>query len=259
MYYHDYKTLHDDIINAKESAPSIMKSENIKVRNSFGVVGVMAGLFCVILLVCGFLKMTGSYFAERKMDNIIENYNPTKIEWLENAAAEQMKSSIESEKQNIYNKVFEFLSKEGDTLNYSETVVLVNLLTQMNNTKFINDSVDQMLLSVDQKELSSCIENTVTGLPNCSSDGYKIAVQIYNAQKRQNLLECYNMLVDNTDNKNLNRLVSRLAQDLNHDEQINSIAEQELKSDSNYTLLTEYETDMKLSELKIQLNKHLII
>ena len=36
----------------------------------------------------------------------------------------------------------------------------------------------------------------------------------------------------------------------NHDEQINSIAEQELKSDSNYTLLTEYETDMKLSELK---------
>lgn len=151
------------------------------------------------------------------------------------------------------------MSKEGDTLNYSETVVLVNLLTQMNNTKFINDSVDQMLLSVDQKELSSCIENTVTGLPNCSSDGYKIAVQIYNAQKRQNLLECYNMLVDNTDNKNLNRLVSRLAQDLNHDEQINSIAEQELKSDSNYTLLTEYETDMKLSELKIQLNKHLII
>lgn len=250
LYYHDYKTLHDDIINAKESAPSIMKSENIKVRNSFGVVGVMAGLFCVILLVCGFLKMTGSYFAERKMDNIIENYNPTKIEWLENAATEQMKSSIESEKQNIYNKVFEFLSKEGDTLNYSETVVLVNLLTQMNNTKFINDSVDQMLLSVDQKELSSCIENTVTGLPNCSSDGYKIAVQIYNAQKRQNLLECYNMLVDNTDNKNLNRLVSRLAQDLNHDEQINSIAEQELKSDSNYTLLTEYETDMKLSELK---------
>ena len=87
-----------------------MLSENIKGRNSSVVGCVLAGLFCVILLVCGFLKMTGSYFAERKMDNIIENYNPTKIEWLENAAAEQMKSSIESEKHNIYNIVYEFLS-----------------------------------------------------------------------------------------------------------------------------------------------------
>ena len=60
-YYHDYKQLQDDIQFAKESAPTLVKTENLKVRNGFGVSGVMAGLMGSVLLVCGFLKLTGSY------------------------------------------------------------------------------------------------------------------------------------------------------------------------------------------------------
>ena len=228
LYYHDYGQLQDDIQFAKESAPALVKTENLKVRNAFGVAGVMAGLIGSVLLVCGFLKLTGSYFAQRKMDNIMRNYNPTLIERLEDAAVEQMKSSTESEKHDIYNKTYKFLKDQDDNLDYSETVVLVDLLKQIDGDSFINDSVDTILLTVDLKGFSNCIEYTVTNLPECDSTGYELAVQIYNAQKRIKLSECYSVLVNNADDSKYSKLIQRLAQDLNHDELITKIAEDKL-------------------------------
>lgn len=231
LYYHNYKQLKEDIQFAKESAPVLVKTENIKVRNAFGVSGVMAGLIGTVLLVCGFLKLSGSYFAQRKMDNIMKNYNPTLIERLEDAAIEQMKSSTESEKHDIYNKTYDFLSKQDNNLEYSETVVLVNLLNRIEETSFINESVDDMLLNVDQKGFSSCVEYTVTTLSDCNSTGYELAIQIYNAQKRISLTKCYSVLVETADETKFSSLIQRLAQDLNHDELITKIAEEQLPAD----------------------------
>lgn len=229
LYYHDYEQLQGDIKFAKESAPAIVKTENLKVRNAFGISGVMAGLIGAILLLCGFLKLTGSYFAQHKMDNIMKNYNPTLIERLEDAVVEKMKSSTESEKQDIYNKTYSFLSNQNDNLDYSETVVLVNLLKYIDSSFFIEESVDTMFLTVDQKGFSSCIEYTVTNLNDCNSTGYELAVQIYNAQKRQELPMCYSVLKENVSNSKYSKLVQRLAKDLNNDELITKIADNEFK------------------------------
>lgn len=250
LYYHDYGQLQEDIQFAKESAPALVKTENIKVRNAFGVSGVMAGLIGTVLLVCGFLKLTGSYFAQRKMDNIMRNYNPTLIERLEDAAIEQMKSSTESEKHDIYNKTYDFLKKQDDNLEYSETVVLVDLLKRINGNSFIAESVDTMLLDVDQKGFSSCIEYTVTNLTDCDSIGYELAVQIYNAQKRTNLSKCYSVLVENADNSKYGKLIQRLAQDLNHDELITKIAEEELPQEFKQSDKNSSEYTNKIAEIK---------
>lgn len=250
LYYHDYGKLQEDIQFAKESAPALVKTENIKVRNAFGVSGVMAGLLGTILLVCMCLKLTGSYFAQRKVDNIMKNYNPTLIERLEDAAVEQMKSSTESEKHNIYNKAYEFLRNQDDNLDYSEAVVLVDLLMHIDNEAFIDESVDTMLLNVDQKGFSSCIEYAVTNLIDCNSTGYELAVQIYNAQKRINLPECYSVLVENADNSKFSKLIQRLAQDLNHDELITKIAEEELSQDLKQADRNSIEYINEIAEIK---------
>lgn len=256
LYYHDYGQLQDDIQFAKESAPALVKTENLKVRNGFGVAGVMAGLIGSVLLVCGFLKLTGSYFAQRKMDNIMKNYNPTLIERLEDAAVEQMKSSTESEKHDIYNKTYKFLKDQDYNLDFSETVVLVDLLKHIDGYSFINDSVDTMLLTVDLKGFSNCIEYTVTNLTECDSTGFELAVQIYNAQKRINLSECYSVLVNNAGDSKYNKLIQRLAQDLNHDELITKIAEEKLpqeikqaeKNSSEYlNAIAEIKNEIKLT------------
>ncbi len=257
LYYHDYGQLQEDIQLAKESAPVLVKTENIKVRNAFGVSGVMAGLIGSILLVCGFLKLTGSYFAQRKMDNIMRNYNPTLIERLEDAAVEQMKSSTEAEKHNIYDKAYKFLKEQDDNLDHSETVVLVDLLKQVNDESFIDESIDTMLLDVDQKGFSGCIEYTVTNLTDCNSIGYELAVQIYNAQKRINLSKCYSVLVDNVDNAKFSKLIQRLAQDLNHDELITKIAEEDLPQDLKDADKSSTEYINKMAEIKNEIKKTL--
>lgn len=257
LYYHDYGQLQEDIQLAKESAPVLVKTENIKVRNAFGVSGVMAGLIGSILLVCGFLKLTGSYFAQRKMDNIMRNYNPTLIERLEDAAVEQMKSSTEAEKHNIYNKTYKFLKEQDDNLDHSETVVLVDLLKQINDETFIYESIDTMLLDVDQKGFSGCIEYTVTNLTDCNSIGYELAVQIYNAQKRINLSKCYSVLVDNVDNAKFSKLVQRLAQDLNHDELITKIAKEDLSQDVKDADNNSAEYINKIAEIKNEVKQTL--
>ena len=227
------------------------KLENIiKVRNSFGVSGVMAGMIGTVLLVCGFLKLTGSYFAQQKIDTIMRNYNPTSIERLEDYSIEQMRSSTESEKHNIYNKVYKFLAEQEDNLDYSEAALLIDLLKYINEDSFINDSVDTLLLTVDQKGFSSCVEYMVTGLYECDSTGYELAVQIYNAQKRVNLSECYHVLTENVDNVEFSKLVQRLAQDLDHDELITKIAEEQLPQDIKQADKNSREYINKIAELK---------
>lgn len=257
LYYHDYGKLQEDIQFAKESAPALVKTENIKVRNAFGVSGVMAGLIGSVLLVCGFLKLTGSYFAQRKMDNIMRNYNPTLIERLEDATVEQMKSSTEAEKHSIYNKAYKFLKEQDDNLDHSETVVLVDLLKHIDENAFIDESVDTMLLNVDQKGFSGCIEYTVTNLTDCDSTGYELAVQIYNAQKRINLSKCYSVLVENVGNTKFNKLIQRLAQDLNHDELITKIAEENLPQELKDTDRNGTEYINNMAEIKNEIKQTL--
>ncbi|MGB4091925.1 MAG: hypothetical protein WBK46_08290, partial [Ruminococcus flavefaciens] len=162
----------------------------------------------------------------------------------------------ESEKHDIYNKTYKFLKEQDDNLDYSETVVLVDLLKHIDGDSFINDSVDTMLLTVDLKGFSNCIEYTVTNLTECDSTGFELAVQIYNAQKRINLSECYSVLVNNADDRKYNKLVQRLAQDLNHDELITKIAEERLpqeikqadKNSSEYVnAIAELKNEIKLA------------
>ena len=250
-YYHDYESLKRDIQYAKESAPAIVKSENIKVRNSFGVCGVMAGLLCVLLLIGGFLKLSAAYFAGQKIDSVINAYNPTKIELLEEAAIEQMNSSTEAEKHVIYDKIYNFLKSEGNELNYSESAVLVEMIRNIRDNNFVDNAADDILLNVSQRDMSRCIENLVTSSLDSNGVGYNLAIQIYNAQKRKDLMECYNVLVDNADNLRYQKLVQRLAQDLNHNTQIKIIAEEIEKTDPEGRDFAEirYEIENQLSKI----------
>ena len=252
-YYHNFGELLEDIRLAKESAPALVKTENIKVHNTFGVAGAMVGLLGVILSVCLFLKLTGSHFAKRKMDTIMDNYNPTLIERLEEAAIERMKTSTEPEKHDIYNKTYEFLREQDNNLEYSETVVLVDLLRQVSDSNFVAESVDRLLLQVDQKGLSSCIKNIVTKLPDCTSVGYELAVNIDNAQKRMNLSECYAVLVKHADNRNFTRLTQRLAQDLNHEALITKIAEENMPRELKWTDKSSKEYTNTIAEIKYEI------
>ena len=136
-YYHSYKDLKDDLIAAKESSPTILVTEDIRVRNSYGLFGVMIASIVVLLMLCNlFLKPTGSYFAKQKIDDIIMNYDLSKTERLGEVAVEQMNSSNDSEKQDIYNRIFDFFLGESDGIQYKESKILVKLINEISSENF---------------------------------------------------------------------------------------------------------------------------
>lgn len=247
-YYHSYEKLEDDIILAREAAPTVVKTENVKVRNAFGLVGVMFGLILVLGVICFILKLSGSYFASQKLDTIMSDYNPTKIAWLESAAIEQMNSSNNSEKKEVYNKVYSFLNKQSESFDYAEIVVLIDILANINDLDFVGNSVDEIVLKVDKKGFSNCIQYTVTNLDSAiSSEGYLLASSIYNAQNRKNLVESYSVLKTYSNEVGgFEPMVKRLAQTINHDEIIEQLAS-ELKNDDR--------SELSVAEVKAEIKK----
>lgn len=256
-YYHSYKELQEDIQIAKDSAPALVKTENIKVRNAFGLAGVTAGLIGTLLLICLFLKLTGSYYAQRKLDTIMRNYNPTMIERLEDAAIERMMSATETEKHDIYKKTYDFLKQKDNSLEYSETIVLVDMLKRIGDKQFTAESVNTLLLEVEQKGFINCIEYTVTKLPGTEGIGYVLAVQIYNAQRRTNLNRCYSVLCEYADNKAFGKLTQRLASDLNHDTLITKIAEERIAEEMHVADKTSAAYKNRLVEIKYEISETL--
>lgn len=235
-YYNSYSELKDDILYAKASIPTLVKTENIKVRNAFGVAGVMLGLLFVLLIVSTILKFSGSYFAQQKFESVMSNYNPTRIEWLESAAVEQMESSNDSEKQSIYQKTYDFLMEQSEFLDYTEVVTLTNLLTEVSDVQFVGEAVNCIMKNVEREALTRSIQYIATNIDgNIASDGYVLVVQIYNAQEKENLLECYLILQQYISTyesgHELMPLVKKLAQTLNHDDVILRIT-QEIMEDS---------------------------
>lgn len=241
LYYHNYDDLRKDILYAKASAPTTVKTESTKVRNTFYVSGAMIGLICTTLLVSLFLRISGDYFAQRKMDNITSNYYPPLLERLESAAIEKSLTSTESEKHSIYDTVYELLkkdntktenNKEGDIfkidLQSDETNVLINILNNMEDDDFIAESIDQLLLDVNDDDLSETAQNVAMQIQDCDGIGCVIAKQIYNAQNGINLSNCYSTLVEYSSNTRYNKLVQRLAEALDTYDLIQKLAMEKL-------------------------------
>lgn len=240
LYYHNYDDLRKDILYAKASAPTTVKTESTKVRNIFYVSGAMLGLMCTTLIVSLFLKFSGSYFAQRKIDSITSNYYPAILDRLESAAIEKILTSNESEKHSLYNTVYDLLKNDNTKtenednydskidLRSDETDVLVNLLTNMDDDEFVADAIDQMLLDVNDDDLSKTAKDIVMEIHDCDSIGYTLAEQLHNAQSGVDLSFCYSTLTEHSSNSQFGKLVQRLAKALDTYDIIQKIAIEEL-------------------------------
>lgn len=225
-FYHSYSDLKYDIEYARDSSPTLVKTENIKVRNSFGVVGVMIGLLIVLGALCGILKLSGSYFANQKLESIMGRYNPTMIERLQNAAIEQMDSSTKNERQSTYNRIYQFMIDNDESLDHSEAVVLVDLLKMIDNNDFRGSAVDNIIRSIRMEDLSSSVQYIITGLDdNIPGAGYELAAAIYNAQHNKELDKCFDVAAKYIDSQDLHDVAVRLAKVLEHDDIIRAIAD----------------------------------
>ena len=258
-YYHSYgdkrKGLIHDILIAKGSSPNIIKTEDLRVKVSFGVLGVMIALLILEAILCFlFLRPMGNYFAERKIDTIISNYHPSKMDSLFDAAIEQMQVSNESNKQDIYNRIFDFCCNQNEKIQYEEAQKLVELVNYLEDMAFINSSIDNLVINIDANDFYKSIKYIADSFEKLESTGYMFAQQISNAIDKKSLYGCYNFLLENKEKSEYTTLVRRLAKELNDDERIAEIAKI-LVQEKKDTISETY--DIQMAECKHEIQKEL--
>lgn len=250
-YYHSYKKLREDIEFARDSSPTIVKTENTKVRNTFGIVGTVVGFIVILIVLQGGLRLSLNYLSQRKWDSIVETYNSTQIERLGSVSADLIESSRTQNESKVYEDTYKFLLDNDNLIDSAEGSVLINLLDKMDDSIDISGYIDDIIINADDRRYSDIIKNIVKLKEPDQSLGYDISKAIYDIEikgyssnNEKNIISGYNILVNNKDNKEFHSIIVRLKNTLNHDEAINII--------SNYTEKTRSEIIEFFDEIEMR-------
>lgn len=249
-YYHSYKQLREDIEFARDSSPTIVKTENTKVRNTFGIVGTVLGFIAILIVLQSGLRLSFNYLSQRKWDSITSNYNSTQIERLGSVSEDLIQASNSQNQSKVYESTYKFLLENDNLIDSAEGNVLINLLEKLDESMDTSEYIDNLIKNADDRRYGEIIKNIVKLRPQKQCLGYSISKAIYdielkgyNVQNKENILFGYNLLIKNKDNKEFHSIIVRLKNTLNHDEAVRIISEDTGKTRSEVMqLLDEIET-----------------
>ncbi|WP_024856254.1 protein kinase domain-containing protein [Ruminococcus albus] len=234
-YYHDYATLRNDIIDARERSPAVLRTDDIKVRNSFNVSAVFMGLLVTLLCFQSFLYFFGGYFAAHKIDSIMESYQVSKHDALRRAAEEQMKATDPDGRKKIYERIYDFYYNENEgtdktVMSEEEAEDLAQLLDMIPDEEYSRTQFDELLGNTDRQVLLVFSEYAAAADLDIKEDSecisYKLLEKIYESRQPRYANDCYESLVEYGDREEYNNLLAYLAKQLNTDEKIDKITEQ---------------------------------
>lgn len=219
-YYHSYKDLRKDIEEAKYSAPTIVRAENIKVRNSFNIFGGMVAV-CVIFVIISFIyRIVGFRIAQDKWEQLIPNYNVTQFYKLETIANDLIKTAPNGSLSDTYRQIAQFTYENGG-VDEQEAVLLIGLLRDISNTVDISDYVDEIMQYANRRKFREISTEIVKLDITNDCVGYELAKSIYNAEVgKTGIPEAFDILQKYKDNVRFKNAVVKLKNVLDSDENI---------------------------------------
>lgn len=223
-YYHSYRELKRDIELVKNSVPTIIKEENIKVRTSFKLCGVFIALALVFLIINSIFHLQAYKIAENKWDNLVLSYNDTQFSKLSEIASDYIAASSSSNIERTYEKILNFTYQNNGNISDYEAALLVGLLNQMSNSEKMPLYIDEIMMYAETssfKAISSEIVK-IDAPKNCI--GYDLATAIYNVEvSKSDILDAYETLEKYKDNKDFRNAVIKLKNVFDNDENIKTI------------------------------------
>lgn len=223
-YYHSYKDLRKDIENAKDSAPTIVKEENIKVKNAFNLCGDMLALFSVFLIIYFIFQAMAFSIAEGKWNNLTYNYNDTQFYRLEEVAKDLVTTAPANKIDETYQKISGFTYDDGDISEY-EAIMLVRLLAQINNKNLLPERIDEIMRNANTKKFKEISTEIVKLDTADESIGYNLARAIFNVEVgKTEIITAYETLIEYQGDAQFRNAVIKLKNVLDNDENINIIA-----------------------------------
>lgn len=227
-YYHTYKELRKEIENAKDSTPTIVKEENIKVKNAFSLSGSMLSLFTVFLIIYSIYSMVAFTSAERKWEALTSNYNETQFHRLEEVAKDLVTTASPSKVDDTYAKIVSFTYRDDDSISEYEAALLVNLLQRINNTELLAERIDEIMRNANTRNFRG-ISTEIIKLEDVAGEsvGYDLAKSIYNVEVgKTEILTAYEVLENYKDNVEFRNAVIKLKNVLDTDDNISMIADE---------------------------------
>lgn len=224
-YYHSYKDLRKDIENAKDSAPTIVKEENIKAKNAFTLCGGMLSLFFIFFIIYFIYHNMAFTIAENKWDSLTAGYNDTQFSKLEEIADDLITTANAGRVDDTYAEIAGFTYKDGDISEY-EAEMLVSLLEKMDNDNLLSQRVDEIMQHANTRKFKDISTEIVKLGEVKDSAGYDLAKAIFNAEvSKTEIPAAYETLKEYENNAEFHNAVIKLKNVLDNDENINTIAE----------------------------------
>lgn len=223
-YYHSYKDLKKDIELVKDSAPTIIKEEDIKVRTAFKLCGVMISLALVFLIINSIYHLQAYKIAESKWDNLTATYNETQFSKLNAIAKDYISSAAANKVDDTYDKIVSFTYKNNGSISDYEATMLVDLLTQVENYSKLPERVDEIMRYADTSSFKAISSEIVKLEVPGECIGYELATAIYNVEvSKTNVVKAYDILQKYKDNKDFKNAIIKLKNVLDNDESIKLI------------------------------------
>ena len=225
-YYHSYKELKREIEIAKDSTPTIVKEENVKVRFAFRLGGVLCAIALVFMGINGAYRNRGYQIAQNKWNLLTPTYNDTQFSRLSTVSMDYIKASPANMVLDTYNKIESFTYENEGSITSYEVALLVELLEQMGNEAILPERVDTIMKNAEPSSFrdisTSIIALDVTG----ESIGYELATAIYNAEvSKKEIVSAFHTLEKYKNNEDFRNAVVKLKNVLNYDEYIAEIQE----------------------------------
>lgn len=225
-YYHSYGDLRKDIELAKDSAPTIVKEENVKVRTAFHLCGVMASLAVVLLIINGIYHLQAYQIAENKWENLTASYNETQFSKLSEIAKDYVSFASANRVDDTYNKIVRFTYQNNGDISDYEATMLVEILSMMGDYNRLPERVDEIMLHANTSSFRSISSEIVKLDVPGECIGYELATAIYNVEvSKSSVLEAYGTLQKYKDNADFRNAVIKLKNVLDYDENIALIME----------------------------------
>ena len=224
-YYHSYTELKKDLEDARNSVPTIVKEESVKVRNAFRIGGVMLSCFLISLIIYGIYRAAAFHIAMGKWDSLTADYNDTQFYRLEETAGDLIDSASAGQIDSTYEEIAAFTYNGNDISEY-EAQMLTDLLQKIDDPQALPQRIDEIMRHANTRSFRE-ISTAVVKLGDVeNSIGYDLAYAIYSIEAgKTGILEGYETLLAYQDNSEFRSAVVKLKNVLDNDEYINMIAE----------------------------------
>ncbi len=226
-YYNDYNKLKNDIEEARDSVPTVKKSENKKIINTSVVVGGCIGIIVTLfLLSCLYKKLEYRSVTERWNEFVMKintngeqdlRYYSTKFDDLKEIALKRMELGNVTQKREICRESFGLLCKDND-ISASEASFLVALADKFDNDRDKLTYVDKIMEYASIGQLLPIVADiSKMGLSN-GSLAYELAIAIYNIEEVTDYeyVEAYRLLQEYEGDSVYRNAIRQIAISLNN-------------------------------------------